>query len=110
MDEDEVAFRRRRGEGDGGGALDAGAGEGEDFAEAVFGMPDEHAVVEGIGRDGGETCGRSVCGVGRPTHNGGTGRASGTRNGRSAAVLRRRRPAVELNSGSGDPRTQGRIV
>src|SRR5687767_12851789 len=76
VDQDEPLFAGALGEGDGGGALYACAGEGEDFAEAVFGMADEHAVMEVVGRDGREGCAGVVCRVCRPKHSGGAGRAS----------------------------------
>ena len=51
MDEDEAFLAGAGGEGDGGGTLGAIAGEGDDLAEAVFGVLDEHAVMEGVGGD-----------------------------------------------------------
>jgi len=53
MDKDKPLLAGALGEGDGGRALYAGAGEGKDFAETIFGMADEHAVMEIVGGDWG---------------------------------------------------------
>ena len=59
VDEEEFLFSGRRSEEDGGGAFGAGAADGDDLAEPVFRVPNDHALLELIRRDGG--LGRRRC-------------------------------------------------